>query len=107
MLQSGPRRGAPEREERAGVMIVNPDDLSCKELVELVTDFFEDRLAPSVRARFEMHLSYCASCRVYLAQMRETARLAGRLSEETLPPGSKEDLVRAFRGWKRQRGGEP
>lgn len=88
-------------------MIVNPDDLSCKELVELVTDFFEDRLPASVRARFEMHLSYCAWCRVYLEQMRETVRLAGRLSEETLTPGSKEDLLKVFRGWKRERGGGP
>ncbi|HEX9289399.1 MAG TPA: zf-HC2 domain-containing protein [Anaeromyxobacteraceae bacterium] len=85
-------------------MIVNPDDLSCKELVELVTDYAEDRLPPSVRTRLEMHLSYCAPCRVYLAQMRETVRLAGRLSEETLPPGSKEQLLRAFRGWKRGQG---
>jgi anti-sigma factor RsiW len=88
-------------------MIVNPDDLSCKELVELVTDYFEDRLSPSVRARFEMHLSYCAWCRVYLAQMRETIQLAGRLSEENLPAGSREQLLDAFRSWKRERGGEP
>jgi hypothetical protein len=54
-----------------------------------------------------MHLSYCAWCRVYLAQMRETVQLAGRLSEEALPKGSKEELLRAFRDWKRERGGEP
>jgi len=88
-------------------MIVQPDDLSCKELVELVTDYFEDRMSPSVKTRFEMHLSYCAWCRVYLTQMRETVRLTGRLSEETLPAGSKEALLNAFRGWKRERGGEP
>jgi anti-sigma factor RsiW len=86
-------------------MIVNPDDLSCKDLVELVTDFIEDRLTASVRTRFEMHLQYCAPCRVYLAQMRETVRLAGRLSEETLPQGSKEALLKAFRGWKGGGGG--
>jgi anti-sigma factor RsiW len=96
---------AHQAEDRARV-IVNPDDLSCKELVELVTDYVEDRLPQPVRTRFEMHLSYCAPCRVYLAQMRETVNLAGRLSEETLPPGSKEALLEAFRGWKRGRGGE-
>jgi anti-sigma factor RsiW len=94
-------------EDSADVMIVNPDDLSCKELVELVTNYLEDRLSASDRARFEMHLSYCAWCRVYLAQMRETVQLAGRLSEEDLPATSKEDLLRVFRGWKRERGGEP
>jgi anti-sigma factor RsiW len=86
-------------------VIVNPDDLSCKELVELVTSYLEDRLTPSERTRFEMHLSYCAPCRVYLAQMRQTIRAAGHLSEETLPTGSKERLLSAFRDWKRSRGG--
>jgi predicted anti-sigma-YlaC factor YlaD len=86
-------------------VIVNPDDLSCKELVELVTDYLEDRLSPSVRTRFEMHLSYCASCRIYLAQMRTTTKLAARLSEETLPPGSREALLAVFRGWKAGSGG--
>jgi predicted anti-sigma-YlaC factor YlaD len=86
-------------------MLAHPDDLTCKELVELVTDYLEDRLPAMDRATFEMHLGYCASCRVYLDQMRGTVRLAGRLAEEALPPGSKEDLLRAFRGWKRQRGG--
>lgn len=86
-------------------MIVNGDDLSCKELVELVTDYVEDRLQPSVRTRFEMHLGYCVPCRTYLAQMRETVKLAGRLSEETLPAGAKEALLAAFRGWRRGEGG--
>ncbi len=88
-------------------MIVNPDDLSCKELVELVTSYLEDRLSPPDRARFEMHLAYCAPCRVYLDQMRQTIRVSGRLSEETLAPGAKETLLDAFRDWKRRRGGAP
>ncbi len=87
-------------------MTVNPDDLSCKELVELVTDYVEDRLAAEARSRFEMHLAYCGSCRVYLEQIRTTIRLAGRLTEETLPPGSRESLLSAFRSWKRGTGGD-
>jgi anti-sigma factor RsiW len=86
-------------------VIVNADDLCCKELVELLTDYLEDRLSPSVRTRFEIHLAYCAPCRVYLAQMRDTAKLTGGLSEASLPPGSKEALLAAFRGWKRAQGG--
>jgi anti-sigma factor RsiW len=86
-------------------VIVNPDDLSCKELVELVSDYFDDKLPADVRTRFEMHLSYCAPCRVYLAQMRETVKLAGRLAEESVPAGSKEALLKAFHGWKRGQGG--
>jgi anti-sigma factor RsiW len=88
-------------------MIVNPDDLSCQELVELVTEYLEGTLTPSVRTRFEMHLCYCEWCRTYLRQMRATASLARRLSEEELPPEGKEALMRAFRGWKRSGGEKP
>jgi len=38
--------------ERERDPIVNPDDLACRELVELVMDHVEDRLSPSVRTRF-------------------------------------------------------
>ena len=88
-------------------MIVNPDDLSCKELVELVTEYLDDRLAAHERTRFEMHLAYCDPCRVYLAQMRDTVRVAGRLTEGTMPAGAKEKLLEAFRGWKRSGGTGP
>jgi anti-sigma factor RsiW len=50
-------------------------DLSCQELVELVTDYFDDALAPADRARFEAHLDDCAGCRAHLEQMRVTLRL--------------------------------
>jgi anti-sigma factor RsiW len=88
-------------------MIVNADDLSCQELVELVTEYLEGTLTPPARTRFEMHLCYCDWCRVYLRQMRDVTRLAGRLSEEALPAAGKEALLRAFRGWKRSAGEEP
>jgi len=77
------------------------DDLPCQELVELVTDYLEDRLSASERARFEAHVAACSGCRVYLEQMRQTVRALGRLSEETIEPEARDRLLRAFRTWKR------
>ena len=79
------------------------DDLSCQELVELVTDYFEDALTPSERDRFEAHLTGCAGCQTYLEQMRQTIRATGRLSEESLEPGVREQLLKVFRSWTRGR----
>ena len=79
-------------------------DLSCQELVELVTDYLEGALPSEERARFELHLVYCRGCDVYVEQMRETLRIAGRLSEESLEPEARESLLAAFRGWKRESG---
>jgi anti-sigma factor RsiW len=72
---------------------------SCREIVEIVTDYLEDALPPDVRLRVEVHLARCPGCLAYLDQMRETVRVLGRLSEESLDPAIHERLVHAFRGW--------
>jgi hypothetical protein len=79
-------------------------DLTCRELVELVTDYLEDALTPEDRTRFELHLTYCDWCRTYLAQMREVLASAGRLEEESLPPEGRDALLSAFRDWKKRSG---
>ena len=85
-------------------MFASNDDLPCQELVELVTDYLEGRLSASERLRFEAHLTGCAGCRTYLAQMRQTVRVLGRFSEESLEPEAKERLLAAFRDWRRGSG---
>jgi hypothetical protein len=80
-------------------------DLSCRELVELVTDYLEARLSVEDRTRFELHLCYCDWCRTYLRQMRQVLEAAGRITEESISPESREALLEAFRGWKDGTGG--
>lgn len=75
-------------------------DLACRELVEIVTDYLEDRMSAEDRTRFELHLAVCDPCRTYLAQMREVVAAAGKVSEEALAPKARDELLRAFRGWK-------
>jgi len=75
--------------------------LTCRELVELVTDFLEDRLSPADRDRFERHLAVCPGCVTYVAQIRETVRLVGRLREEDVPAEMESALREAFRDWRR------
>ncbi len=76
-------------------------ELSCKELVELVTEYLEDALDRAARARFEAHLGTCPGCRTYLEQMRLTISTLGRLTEEAIPPEARHELLQAFRNWKR------
>jgi anti-sigma factor RsiW len=80
-----------------------PDEMSCKELVEVVTDYLEGVLSPRDRARFEEHLGQCPGCQTYLDQMRQTIHTLGRLKEESVPAAAWEALQEAFRGWKRTR----
>ncbi len=80
-------------------------DLTCKELVELVTDYLEDALSPEERARFEMHLVYCRGCVHYLDQLGGTMRVMGQLSEEQIEPAAREQLLATFSDWKRTQAG--
>lgn len=74
--------------------------MTCKELVELVTDYLEGALSPQERTRFEQHISRCESCTIYLEQLRQTIRLVGELREELISPEAARELLSVFRNWK-------
>jgi len=76
------------------------EQLSCRELVELVTDYFEDALARPERARFEQHLAACGGCTRYVEQLRATVSAVGRLEPEAVPRDAEAALLEAFRDWK-------
>jgi hypothetical protein len=77
-----------------------PAHLSCQEFVELVTEYLEDAMASDERERFDAHLAVCEPCTIYLEQMEQTIRAAGRLSAEDLSPKAERVLLAAFRDWK-------
>ena len=74
--------------------------LTCKEMVEIVSDYLEGALSPEDRARFDQHLAACDGCTHYVEQMRETIRLTGMLTEEQVPVDQRQRLRQAFRDWK-------
>ena len=73
------------------------DELTCQELVELVTEYLEGALSPPEQMRFEDHLMACEGCTAYVEQMRQTIRLAGRLSEEAISDEARNELLKVFR----------
>lgn len=79
--------------------------MSCKEFVELVTDYFEGQLSDEDLRRFEEHIEQCFWCGRYLEQMRVTINTVGRIDEESLSPEAKDSLLHAFRDW--HGGGRP
>jgi hypothetical protein len=77
------------------------EHISCQEVVELVTDYLEGALAAEEVALFEQHLNFCDGCVWYVDQMRTTAATLGRIRERDLPAETREQLLKAFRDWKR------
>jgi anti-sigma factor RsiW len=80
--------------------VAKVQDLTCQELVELVTDYLEGALPPAERARFDAHIAGCVGCRRYLEQMRQTIATLPRLTEETIQPEAREALLQTFRKWR-------
>jgi anti-sigma factor RsiW len=76
------------------------NEMTCKELVELVTDYLEQRLPANDVSRFDAHLASCEGCTAYLAQMRQTIDVVGALTATDIAPHARDELLRAFRSWK-------
>jgi anti-sigma factor RsiW len=74
--------------------------MKCRDVVELMTDYLEGALSVADRARFEEHIAGCDGCRAYLEQLRETRKVAGRLSREPVPESLQTELLNAFRDWR-------
>jgi Putative zinc-finger len=76
-------------------------DLTCAEVVELVTEYLEGGLTTDDRERFEEHIGFCGWCLIYLDQMRETVATVGRVRPDDLSPELEGALLAAFRDWGR------
>jgi anti-sigma factor RsiW len=71
-------------------------DLVCEQAVQLATDYLDGSLERRDRRRFERHLRSCPNCTEYLAQLRLTIALAGRVESDELPPETRADLIELF-----------
>jgi anti-sigma factor RsiW len=81
-------------------LLPRKDPLVCQEVVELVTDYLEGSLSRADRRRFEAHLAGCPHCTEYLAQMRTTIRLTGRLEPDDFTVEMRDDLGELYRRWR-------
>jgi anti-sigma factor RsiW len=84
---------------------VTEASLSCIEVVELVSAYLDDELAPATRRRVEAHLALCPPCRVYVEQVRDTVRALGRLPAHELPEHAVTELEAAFAAFRNTRRG--
>ena len=78
--------------------------LSCRQVVDLVTEYLEDVLPPDERLAFERHVAICPPCRGYLSQMRRLQEVTGTFKADDVPERLRASLLEAFRDWKSERG---
>lgn len=61
---------------------MSSDEVTCRQFVELVTDYFEGALEDPTLTRVEEHLVLCDWCVTYVDQLRDTIAALGQLPED-------------------------
>ncbi|HEX4363571.1 MAG TPA: hypothetical protein VHZ75_03415 [Solirubrobacteraceae bacterium] len=79
------------------------EHVTCREFVEVLTDYLEDAIEPCVRAEIERHIVICRGCSNYVEEMRSTVGLLGRMVAEDADGADGdahgEQLLSMFRAW--------
>jgi predicted anti-sigma-YlaC factor YlaD len=70
--------------------------MTCREFIEFLLDYREERLALQERERFDAHLGVCPDCRTYLETYGKTVDLARISDDEGVPTDAPEDLIQAI-----------
>jgi anti-sigma factor RsiW len=84
------------------MLLSRRNDLVCRQVVELVTDYLEGSLSRTDRRRFERHLKGCPNCTNYLEQMRVTIATTGTLQVDDLSPEAEQEFTDLFQRWRQE-----
>jgi predicted anti-sigma-YlaC factor YlaD len=73
--------------------------IACREVVERLTDYLDDALAPGERTRLEAHLDACPDCAATVAAFVQTINALGALPPEdvAVPDETLAVVLSAFR----------
>jgi len=82
--------------------------VTCRQLVDALTDYLDGVVDPRLRADIERHIVICRGCANYVEQMRTTIDLLGRIADDEPAEPHAEPLLGIFRAWRDERtAGEP
>jgi hypothetical protein len=74
-----------------------PSGMECRQIADLLTDYFEDALPPHVRDLLEWHIEGCPPCVAFLKTFRGTLDAVRQLPETPIPPELKTRLLAVLR----------
>jgi predicted anti-sigma-YlaC factor YlaD len=77
------------------------DDLSCREVVELVTEYLENTLLPEMRKHLEEHVAECPGCESFIEQIQLTISMLSQIAQAPVSATTKQRLLQLFQDWKK------
>lgn len=83
-------------------MTTQADEMQCKQLIQLVTEYLEGSIAEAEREQLEAHSRECAWCERYIEQTRQVIGALATLDEGAADNEAWERALASFRS-QRQR----
>lgn len=78
------------------LLVLEKETVSCEDVSELLGDYVDRELCPTLRTRLEGHICACERCQEMLRTYRFTIELAGELSDRPVPSGVQNRLRKAL-----------
>ena len=75
------------------------DHVTCRELVERLTDYLDGVLPAEDCAEIERHIVICRGCSNYVEQFRSTIDLLGRIAADEPDDAQASTALAIFRAW--------
>lgn len=75
---------------------MNRDEVQCREVVAVLTDYLEGVLPVEERVALEQHLLICEGCTNFLAQLRTSIALTGAPEVDEVPPQLMDTVLRMY-----------
>jgi anti-sigma factor RsiW len=60
---------------------------TCRDIVDLLSDYIDGQLDPATRGEFEVHMKDCRGCLDFLASLRSTCSAVRALTCNDIPAG--------------------
>jgi anti-sigma factor RsiW len=76
------------------------EELTCRELVEVITAYLEGALPPLQHAQFAAHLRECPPCCTYVADFQTLIQQIGATRETPADTVDRVRLLELFRHWR-------
>jgi len=77
---------------------------TCKQITDLVFDYLNDRLGPSIKRDFEQHLRICPDCVNFLNTYKKTLSVTRSIRPEEIPPRVQNNILDFLRTQVRKSG---
>lgn len=72
-------------------------DKTCQQITDLIADYLNDKLIPTVKRDFQQHLRICPDCVNFLNTYKKTVSVTGSISPEEIPAAVRNNIVSFLR----------